>query len=121
MGGRAALVLHRGDPEDQDPGDAEGLGLLGDEPDAFRRPAVMAGQRGDRLFLGEAVGDEEREHEPVGREAGLGDQPPQSRGRPEPAKPAGVRGHTSIVSAIVATSPGIVWVPASAFTSRPAR
>ena len=99
-------VLVGGHPEEDHAGDAEG-GQLADLL-AERLAGVLhdAGQAGDRLRLGDALAHEQRRHQVVDRDAGLGDEAAQRRGAAQPAQPALGEGHGVRLPAGRVRSPG---------------
>jgi hypothetical protein len=88
VGGGAAAVLDGRDAEEHDPADARLRRLV--RGLTQRVPGVLddAGHRRDRLRLGYALLDEQREDE-LGRvQPGLRDHAPQRRRTPQPTRPS---------------------------------
>ena len=88
-GAGGVLVLGPGQPEQDHPGHAQRAQPL--DLDGQRVHGVLhhAGQRRDRARLVEAVGHEQRGHQVVDGQSGLGDQPAQGRLPPQTAQAGG--------------------------------
>ena len=85
----ASLSSGRGSPNRMTPGTPEAAQAL--DLDGQRVDGVLhhAGQRRDRAGLVQPVGHEQRGHQVVDGQAGLGHQPPQGRAPPQPPQAGG--------------------------------